>query len=82
MFLVQVDPPESSVQVLSTSQNLNSLRIVNCDRFNPEGDSVALVAKFTKSAMDSDLFSSGMSNGYVCIASMVAPFGRRTVNGF
>jgi hypothetical protein len=47
MFLAQVDPPESSVQVSSTSQNSNALQIVNCDRFNPEGDSVALLAKLT-----------------------------------
>jgi hypothetical protein len=45
MLFAQADPPESNFQVSSTSQNLNALRIVNCDRFNPEGDNLALVAK-------------------------------------
>jgi hypothetical protein len=45
MFIAQVDPPKSNVQISSTFQNLNASRIVNCDRVNPEFDSAALVAK-------------------------------------
>jgi hypothetical protein len=94
ILLAQVDAPKSSVQVASTFQNLNMLCVVNCDCVNPECDGLAFIAKLSTESkewlsmpgkmctIDAALFNSGMSNDAVWVDSMVAPFGRRTVNGF